>query len=41
MQIHDKLPRQYIQLTPKTENREFFVDEGFENNEPRDEAEKF
>ncbi|MGN0484706.1 MAG: LEM-3-like GIY-YIG domain-containing protein, partial [Lachnospiraceae bacterium] len=38
---HDKLPRQDIQLTSKMENRVFFVDEGFENNEPRDEAEDF
>ena len=37
----DKLPRQDIVLTSKTENRLFFVDEGFENNEPMDEVEKF
>lgn len=37
----NKLPRQDIVLTPKTENRLFFVDEGFENNEPMDEVEKF
>ena len=37
----DKLPRQDIVLTPKTENRLFFVDEEFENNEPMDEVEKF
>lgn len=37
----DKLPRQDIVLTTKTENRIFFVDKGFENNEPMDEVEKF
>ena len=37
----DKLPRQDIVLTTKTENRLFFVDEGFENSEPMDEVEKF
>lgn len=40
-EAQDKLPRQDIVLTPKTENRLFFVDEGFENNEPMDEVEKF
>ena len=37
----NKLPRQDIVLTPKTEDRLFFVDKGFENNEPMDEAKKF
>ena len=37
----NKLPRQDIVLTPKTEDRSFFVDKGFENNEPMDEVEKF
>lgn len=37
----NKLPRQNIVLTPKTEDRLFFVDDGFENNEPMDEVEKF
>lgn len=36
-----KLPRQDIQLTSKTENRVFFVDGGFENNNPLGEEEKF
>ena len=37
----DKLPRQDIVLNPKTENRVFFVDLGFERKEPMDEAETF
>lgn len=37
----DKLPRQGIELNSKTENRVFFIDKGFENNEPQDEAEEF
>lgn len=37
----NRLPRQDIELTPKTENRVFFVDNGFENNKPKDEAEEF
>lgn len=37
----DKLPRQDIVLTSKIENRVFFVDERFERNEMRDEAEEF
>lgn len=37
----DKLPRQDIVLTPRTENRIFFIDEGYERNEPMDEAAKF
>ena len=37
----DKLPRQDIELTPRTEKRVFFVDEGFERKEPMDEAEEF
>ena len=37
----DKLPRQDVVLTPKIENRVFFVDERFERNEVRDEAEEF
>lgn len=38
----DKLPRQDIELTPKTENRVFFIiDKGFENHEPLNDAEKF
>lgn len=37
----DKLPRQDIELTPRIENRVFFVDERFEKNEPMDEAEEF
>ena len=37
----DKLPRQDIELTPRTENRVFFIDNDFENNEPLDEAEEF
>lgn len=37
----EKLPKHVAQLTPKTENRVFFVDEGFEHHELMDEAEKF
>ena len=37
----DRLPRQDIVLTSKTEDRLFFVDEKYENHEPMDEAEKF
>lgn len=37
----DKLPRQDIVLTPKTEDRLFFVDEKYESHEAMDEAEKF
>ena len=37
----DRLPRQDIVLTPKTENRLFFVDEGYEQGQPMDENEQF
>ena len=37
----DKLPRQDIVLTPKTENRVFFVDERYEQGLPLDENEEF
>ena len=37
----DLLPRQDIVLTPKTENRVFFIDENFEQGLPMDENEKF
>lgn len=37
----DKLPRRDIVLTPKTENRLFFVDERFEQGLPLDENETF
>lgn len=37
----DKLPRQDIVLTPKTENRIFFIDNQYENNEQMDENEQF
>ncbi len=37
----DKLPKHIITLTEKTENRIFFVDEGYERNEPMNMAEKF
>ena len=37
----DKLPRQDIVLTPKTENRVFFVDERYEQELPLDENEEF
>lgn len=36
-----KLPRKDIKLTSRTENRVFFVDNGFEQNDPVDEAEEF
>ena len=37
----DRLPRQDIVLTPKTENRLFFVDERYEQGLPLDENESF
>lgn len=37
----DKLPRQDIVLTPKTENRLFFVDVRYEQGLPLDENESF
>lgn len=37
----DRLPRQDIILTPQTENRLFFVDEGFEQGLPYDADEEF
>ncbi len=37
----DKLPRQDIVLTPKTENRIFFIDEDYENNKLMDEYKEF
>ena len=37
----DRLPRQDIVLTPKTENRLFFVDERYEQGLPLDENEEF
>ena len=37
----EKLPKHVAQLTSKTENRVFFVDDGFENHELLDEAGKF
>lgn len=37
----DRLPRQDIVLTSKTEGRLFFVDEKYEKHEPMDEAERF
>lgn len=37
----DKLPRQNIVLTPKTENRVFFLDERYEHGLPLDENEEF
>lgn len=37
----DRLPRQDIVLTPKTENRLFFVDERYEQGLPPDENESF
>ena len=37
----DKLPRQDIVLTPKTENRVFFVDKRYEQEFPLDENEEF
>ena len=36
----DKLPRQNIEFTPKTENRVFFVDREFESGAPMDENER-
>lgn len=40
-EAQDRLPRQDIVLTPKTEHRIFFVDEGYEHNLPMDENEQF
>ena len=40
-EISEKLPKHIMQLHSKMENRVFFVDEGFENRELMDEAEKF
>lgn len=40
-EARDKLPRQDIVLTPKTENRLFFVDKNFEQGLPMDENAKF
>lgn len=40
-EAEDKLPRQDIILTDKTENRLFFVDERYENGLPYDENEEF
>lgn len=37
----DKLPKHSIALTERTENRLFFVDEGYERNEAMDTAQKF
>lgn len=37
----DRLPRQDIVLTSKTEDRLFFVDEKYEKHEPMDESERF
>lgn len=37
----DMLPRPDIELTPMTENRIFFIDKGFEDKEPLDEAAEF
>ena len=37
----DKLPRSDIVLDSRTENRVFFIDEDFENQTPKDEAEEF
>lgn len=37
----DRLPRQDIVLTPKTENRLFFEDKRYERGLPRDENEEF
>ena len=37
----DRLPRQDVELTPKTENRVFFVDEQYEHGQPMDENEQF
>ena len=40
-EAQDRLPRQDIVLTPKTEYRVFFVDEGYEHDMPMDENEQF
>ena len=40
-EVKDRLPRQDIVLTPKTENRVFFVDERYEQGLPLDENEEF
>lgn len=37
----DRLPRQDIVITPKTENRLFFVDERYQQGLPLDENESF
>jgi len=37
----DRLPRQDVILTPKTENRLFFIDENFENNIEMDDNAKY
>lgn len=37
----DRLPRKDIVITPRTENRVFFVDEGYEKNLPMDENAQF
>lgn len=37
----EKLPRQDIELSPRTENRVFFVDEDYESGRPYDENEAF
>ena len=37
----DKLPKHSIILTEKTENRIFFIDEGYERDEPMDIAQRF
>ncbi|MDO5157183.1 MAG: hypothetical protein Q4D51_14605, partial [Eubacteriales bacterium] len=37
----DKLPRQDIELTSRTENRIFFVDNAFECDEEPDEAQRY
>lgn len=37
----DKLPRVDLEMTAKTENRLFFVDQDFEDGKPMDEAEMF
>lgn len=37
----EKLPSHVTQLTSKTKNRVFFIDEGFEQHALLDEAEKF
>ena len=40
-EARERLPRQDIELTPKTENRIFFVDEGYENGLSMDENQQF